>query len=192
MGGACQCRPWAWPWLGITRMPMPKVVQWYNKTLFLVYSTIQLPYIEIETYKMGKACQWRLWGRPWLGLTRMLMMKVVHWYNETSFIFHWIIYLWYIETYQLGWACQCRPWARPRHWHQPWPSITTMPMLQVVQWYNENLVYLPLNNLSVVYRDIQNGVGMTVQVVRLAIAMELALAMPQHYQNADAKGCMVI
>ena len=57
-----------------------------------------------------------------------------------------------------------------------------------------NLVYLALNNLLMVHRDIKNGVGMAVHAMRLArgSALALALALIQHYQNADAKACPVI
>ena len=63
-----------------------------------------------------------------------------------------------------------------------------MLMLRVVQGYNKNLVCFPLNNLLLGYRDMTNGVGMPVKVVRLALAMASALAMALHYQNANAKG----
>ena len=69
-----------------------------------------------------------------------------------------------------------------------------MLMLKVVQQYNKNLICFPLNNLLVVYRDIQNGVGMPVQTVRstIATATASASAIAWHYQNANAKGCIVI
>jgi len=38
----------------------------------------------------------------------------------------------------------------------------------------------------------KNGVGLPVQVVRLAMAMTLALAMAWHYQNAGAEGYTII
>ena len=41
-------------------------------------------------------------------------------------------------------------------------------------------------------RDMKNGVGMPGQVVRLAMAMTLALAMAWHYQNASAEGFTII
>ena len=57
-----------------------------------------------------------------------------------------------------------------------------------------NLIYLALNNLLMVYRDITNGVGMAGDFVRSATALALALAsaMARHCLNADAKGCTVI
>ena len=55
-----------------------------------------------------------------------------------------------------------------------------------------NLIYLALNNLFMVYRDIKNGVGMAVDVVRSATGSALALASAWHCQNANANGCPVI
>ena len=59
-----------------------------------------------------------------------------------------------------------------------------------------NLVYLALNNLFMVYRDIKNGVGMAVHAMRLATASASAsasaLVTAQDNQDADAEGCTVI
>ena len=77
------------------------MAQHYQKADNLVcfYSIIHSWYI--DTYGRWGTCQCRLWCRPqaqlqhwhqlWLGIAKMLMPKVLHWYNETLFILHWII-----------------------------------------------------------------------------------------------------
>ena len=57
-----------------------------------------------------------------------------------------------------------------------------------------NLVYLTLNDLLMVHRDIKNGVGMAVHAMRSATGSALASAsvVAQDNQDADAEGCTVI